>query len=425
MSGKDTLIRGLASLATPSGNIPKGGSEQGQIVEMIRPSVIISEGRISRILSESEAEMLDTGDFETIDGTGMTLLPGFVDPHTHLVFGGTREEEFSMRLRGESYMEIMRKGGGIASSVARTREAGFDELLEATRKRLMGMASHGITTVEAKSGYGLDKETELKQLRVVKRLNEEGNIEIVSTFMGAHSVPQEYKGRESQFLDMLKNDVLPSVKHEGLAEFCDIFCEKGVFSVEDSREYLKACREMGFRLKIHADEMSDLGGAALAAEIGAISADHLLKASIEGLRQMKEKGVIPVLLPLTAFSLKEEYANGRRIIDMGLPVALGTDFNPGSSYSYSVPLMAALACLQMGLTPEEMLTALTLNSACAIGRGEKKGTIEVGKDADLVLIDASSYRFLPYHFGVNQVAMTIKAGSVIYTRSDDRWKHMM
>ena len=425
MSGKDILIRGLASLATPMGSTPKGGIEQGRIVEMIRPAVILSKGKISRVLDESEAKTLDIGDYEIIDVTGMTLLPGFVDPHTHLVFGGTREEEFSMRLRGESYMEIMRKGGGIASSVARTREAGFAELLEATRKRLMGMASHGITTVEAKSGYGLDKETELKQLRVAKKLSEEGNVEIVSTFMGAHSVPPEYKGRESQFLDMLIREVLPTIKEEGLAEFCDIFCEKGVFSVEDSREYLKKCRDMGFRLKIHADEMSDLGGAELAAEIGATSADHLLKASEKGLRAMKEAGVIPVLLPLTAFSLKEEYANGRRIIDMGLPAALGTDFNPGSSYSYSVPLMAALACLKMGLTPEEMLTAITLNSACAIGRGEKKGTIEAGKDADLVLIDAPSYRFLPYHFGVNQVAMTVKAGYVIYTRSDDRWKHMM
>jgi imidazolonepropionase len=423
--GKDTLITCLASLATPLGNTPKGGHEQGCIVEMIRPSVILSGGKISKVLSESEAGMLDTGDYEVIDGTGMTLLPGFVDPHTHLVFGGTREEEFSMRLRGESYMEIMKKGGGIASSVAKTRGAGFEELMSITRKRLMGMASHGITTVEAKSGYGLDKVTELKQLRVAKSLNDEGIVEIVSTFMGAHSVPPEYKGRESVFLDMLIEEVLPSVKEEELAEFCDIFCEKGVFSVEESGEYLKKCSDMGFRLKLHADEMSDLGGAFLAAELGAISADHLLKASEKGLQAMKEAGVIPVLLPLTAFSLKEEYADGRRMIDMGLPVALGTDFNPGSSYSYSIPLMAALACLQMGLTPEEMLTAITLNSACAIGRGESKGTIEEGKDADLVLIDAPSYRFLPYHFGVNQAVMTIRAGAVIYTRSDDRWKHMM
>jgi imidazolonepropionase len=423
--GKDTLITGLASLATPKGNTPKGGHEQGSIVEMIRPTVILSGGKISRVLSESEAKTLEIGDFEVIDGTGMTLLPGFVDPHTHLVFGGTREEEFSMRLRGESYMEIMKKGGGIASSVAKTRGAGFEELMSITRKRLMGMASHGITTVEAKSGYGLDKVTELKQLRVAKSLNDEGIVEIVSTFMGAHSVPPEYKGRESVFLDMLIEEVLPSVKEEELAEFCDIFCEKGVFSVEESGEYLKKCSDMGFRLKLHADEMSDLGGAFLAAELGAISADHLLKASEKGLQAMKEAGVIPVLLPLTAFSLKEEYADGRRMIDMGLPVALGTDFNPGSSYSYSIPLMAALACLQMGLTPEEMLTAITLNSACAIGRGESKGTIEEGKDADLVLIDAPSYRFLPYHFGVNQAVMTIRAGAVIYTRSDDRWKHMM
>lgn len=422
---KDTLIRGLASLATPIGRAPRGGREQGQIVEMVNPAVILHDGKIARVLDETESEKLDTSDYEVIDGTGMTLLPGFVDPHTHLVFGGTREEEFSMRLRGESYMEIMKKGGGIASSVAKTREADFDVLLAVTRKRLLGMASHGITTVEAKSGYGLDRDTELRQLRVAKALNDEGFVSIVSTFMGAHSVPPEYKGRESYFLDFLLKEVLPVVKEEGLAEFCDIFCEKGVFSIEDSREYLKRCSELGFKLKLHADEMSDLGGAALAAELNATSADHLLKASEKGLLAMKEAGVIPVLLPLTAFSLNEEYAEGRGMIDMGLPVALGTDFNPGSSYSYSVPLMAALACIKMRLTPEEMLTALTLNSACAIGRGESKGTIEEGKDADLVLIDAPSYRFLPYHFGVNQAAMTIRAGKVIYTRSDGIWKHMM
>lgn len=422
---KDILIKGLASLATPIGKTPRGGREQGQIVEMINPSVILHGGKIERVLDEAESGKLDISDYEVIDGTGMTLLPGFVDPHTHLVFGGTREEEFSMRLRGESYMEIMKKGGGIASSVARTREASFDELLAVTRKRLMGMASLGITTVEAKSGYGLDKETELRQLRVAKALNDEGLPGIVSTFMGAHSVPPEYKGRESYFLDFLLNEVLPVVKEEGLAEFCDIFCEKGVFSVEDSRKYLKKCRELGFKLKLHADEMSDLGGAYLAAELNAVSADHLLKASEKGLLAMKEAGVIPVLLPLTAFSLKEEYADGRKMIDMGLPVALGTDFNPGSSYSYSVPLMAALACIEMGMTPEEMLTSLTLNSACAIGRGESKGTIEEGKDADLVLIDAPSYRFLPYHFGINQAVMTIRDGKIIYTRSDGIWKHMM
>lgn len=414
---KKIWIKNLATLATPLGNSPRGGKEMGEILEMKNPAVILEGSLIHQVLSEEEAKGLNDADFEVIDGQGMTLLPGFVDPHTHLVFGGTREEEFAMRMKGATYMEIMNAGGGIASTMKKTREASAEELTRTAKKRLEGMLRHGVTTLEAKSGYGMDRETELRQLRVVKALQQESPLTIVSTFMGAHSVPLEWKGRGKEFLDYLLKEVLPVVKEEELATFCDIFCEKNVFSVEESRFYLSTCKAAGFGLKIHADEIYDLGGAALAAQLGLKSADHLLKASDEGLRAMKEAGVIPVLLPLTAFSLKEEYARGREMVDMGMPVALGTDFNPGSSYSYSVPLMLALACIYMKLTPEEALTAVTLNSACALGLGDRIGTIEKGKAADLILIDAASYRFLPYHFGINQVAMTIKNGKIIYLRN--------
>jgi imidazolonepropionase len=410
----DILIKNLASLATNTGKKGKGGKEMGNIVELLHPWVLLKDGIIHKI---GGAELEDlAADAKVLDGTGKTLLPGFVDPHTHLVFGGTREEEFSMRLRGESYMAIMEKGGGIKYSVRKTREASFEELFTQAEKTLKNMAELGITTVEAKSGYGLNKDTELKQLRVVKKLMETSPIELVSTFMGAHDIPLEYRGRDREFLDFLIDEVLPVVKEENLAEFGDIFTEKNVFTVEDSRVYLKKMREAGLKLKIHADEINDLGGAALAAELSLVSADHLLKANEEGLQKMKEAGVIPVLLPLTAFSLKEEFAKARHMIDLGLPVAMGTDFNPGSCYSFSVPLMLSLGTLYMGMTPEEALTAVTLNSAAALERADRIGTIEEGKEADLILIDAPSYRFLTYHFGMNLVTTTLKKGKIVYMK---------
>jgi len=411
---KDLLIKNLASLATSTGSRPRGGKEMGEILEMENPWVLIREGKIYKIGQEELLHEAEGADI--LDGSGQTLLPGFVDPHTHLVFGGTREEEFSMRLRGESYMAIMEKGGGIKYTVRKTHEASFEELLENGTKTLKSMAGMGITTVEAKSGYGLDQKTELKQLRVAKKLNDAGLLEVVSTFMGAHDIPLEYKGRDRAFLDYMVEEVLPVVMEENLAEFGDIFTEKNVFNVEDSREYLKKMRDMGLKLKIHADEINDLGGAALAAELSLTSADHLLKANDEGLKLMKEQGVIPVLLPLTAFSLKEEFARARDMIDMGLSVAMGTDYNPGSCYSFSIPLMLSLGCLKMGMSPEEALTAVTLNSAAALDRADRIGTVEEGKDADLILIDAPSYRFLTYHFGMNLVTTTIKRGKIIHRK---------
>lgn len=411
----DLLIKNLASLATSTGATAKGGKEMGMLLELENPWVLIRDGLIYKIGGEELLQ--EASDPEILDGKGQTLLPGFVDPHTHLVFGGTREEEFSMRLRGESYMAIMEKGGGIKYSVRKTREASFEELYDTAWKTLQSMASLGITTVEAKSGYGLEKETELKQLRVVQALQKKSPVEIVSTFMGAHDIPVEFKGRDQEFLKYLTEEVLPVVKEENLAEFGDIFTEKNVFNVDDSRAYLLKMREAGLKLKIHADEINDLGGAALAAELSLTSADHLLKASDEGLQKMKERGVIPVLLPLTAFSLKEEFARARYMIDQGMPVAMGTDFNPGSCYSFSVPLMLSLGTLYMGMSPEEALTAVTLNSAAALNRAHRMGTIEPGKEADLILIDAPSYRFLTYHFGMNLVTTTLKKGKIIFRKN--------
>lgn len=414
---KKMLIRNLKSLATPTGTHPKGGAAMGEILEIPHPEVLVHDGIIEAVgqaplLSPEELSQVDI-----VDGEGMTLLPGFMDPHTHLIFGGSREEEFALRLRGESYMEIMRRGGGIQSTVRATREASLEELVASGRQRLKLLAAHGVTTVEAKSGYGLDKETELKQLRAAAQLQREGPLEVVSTFMGAHAVPPEYKGRGADFLNHLLEEVLPVVVEENLAEYADIFTEEGVFSVAESRHYLGACKAAGLKLKLHADEIVNLGGAALSADLGAVSADHLLKAEETGLLRMKEAKVVAVALPLTAFSLKEPYAPVRRMIDLGLPVALGTDYNPGSSYSCAIPLMTALATIHMGMTPEEALTAVTLNAAAALSRSHVLGTIEVGKKADFAFIDAPSYRFLAYHFGVNTVAMTMKNGNIIYRRS--------
>lgn len=373
-------------------------------------TVVVTDGVISHVLNEGEGIPVDESQYRVIDATGKALLPGFVDPHTHFVFGGYREEEFSWRMRGDSYMDIMNRGGGIVNTTKATRESSYQNLYDSAKARLDAMMTLGITTVEGKSGYGLDKDTELKQLRVMKQLNEDHPMDIAITFMGPHATPAEWKGREDEFIDFNINEMLPLVANEGLAEFADIFTEKNVFDIEQSRKYLLAAKEHGFKLKIHADEIVQLGGAELAAEVGCISADHLLQASDEGIKAMAQSGVVATLLPLTAFSLREEYARGREMIDNDCIVAMATDINPGSSFTSSVPLLFALACIQMKLTPEEAVTAFTINSAAAIGRADKIGSIDVGKQGDLVLLQFPSYKFLPYHVGMNIVDTVIKNG---------------
>lgn len=373
-------------------------------------TVVVTDGVISHVLNEGEGIPVDESQYRVIDATGKALLPGFVDPHTHFVFGGYREEEFSWRMRGDSYMDIMNRGGGIVNTTKATRESSYQNLYDSAKARLDAMMTLGITTVEGKSGYGLDKDTELKQLRVMKQLNEDHPMDIAITFMGPHATPAEWKGREDEFIDFNINEMLPLVANEGLAEFADIFTEKNVFDIEQSRRYLLAAKEHGFKLKIHADEIVQLGGAELAAEVGCISADHLLQASDEGIKAMAQSGVVATLLPLTAFSLREEYARGREMIDNDCIVAMATDINPGSSFTSSVPLLFALACIQMKLTPEEAVIAFTINSAAAIGRADKIGSIDVGKQGDLVLLQFPSYKFLPYHVGMNIVDTVIKNG---------------
>ncbi|CAH0295122.1 Imidazolonepropionase [Peribacillus simplex] len=376
-------------------------------------SIWMESGLIQAIGTTKELEELYADrmhEAEVFDATGHLVTPGLVDPHTHVVYGGSREREFEMRLEGATYMDIMNGGGGIHATTRMTREASEEELMEQTIRRLDSFLAHGVTTVEGKSGYGMNLETELKQLRVMKKLQEEHPIDLVPTFMGAHAVPKDYKGREDEFVDHLINDMLPIVSEEKLAEFNDVFCEKGVFTPEQSERILKAGKKYGLIPKIHADEIEPYGGAELAAKIGAISAEHLLKASEVGIQAMAKSGTIACLLPATALYLREDAAPGRRMVDEGVAVAISTDCNPGSSPTTSMPLVMNLACISMRLTPAEALTAATYNAACAINRQEKIGSLEVGKQADVVLWNVENYQELQYLFGVNHVKTVWKNG---------------
>ncbi len=372
-------------------------------------------------MEDYDPSLYETGDFRIMDCHGKTLVPGFVDSHTHFIFGGYRENEFKMRLEGKSYMEIMNAGGGIASSVTATRAASLEDLYDLGIERLDGMLTMGVTTVEGKSGYGLDLDTELKQLQVMKELNSYHPIDIVSTFLGPHSLPAEYKGNQEGYIDFVINEVLPEVRDQNLAEFADIFCEKGVFSVAESKYYLSAAKEFGLKLKVHADEMVTLGGTEMAVELGAHSADHLLAVSDQGIQDLAIGKTVATLLPATAYSLSEPFARARDIIDSGCALALATDFNPGSCPTYSIPLVISLAALKMRMTVKEIICALTKNGACAIDRQEVVGSIEVGKKADMLILSKPSIDFLPYHLGMNLVETVIKEG-IIVSEKGKRWK---
>ncbi|MFC4411412.1 imidazolonepropionase [Chungangia koreensis] len=412
---KPIWIRHAAQLATlaQSSKGPRIKEQMSELSILKDGSLWIEDGIIEAVgtsaqLAEKYKDRVEEA--EIIDATGHLITPGLVDPHTHLPYGGSREREFEMRLEGATYMEIMNAGGGIHSTTRMTRQTPEDELVVQAKRRLDSFLKHGVTTVEAKSGYGLDVENELKQLRVVKRLNEEHPTDIIPTFMGAHAVPVEFKGREEDYVDLIINEMLPAVASEKLAVFNDVFCEVGVFTPEQSERILEAGKKYGLIPKIHADEIEPYGGAELAAKIGAISAEHLLKASDEGIEKMAEAGVIACLLPATALFLREEAAKGRKMIDAGVPVAISTDCNPGSSPTTSMPLVMNLACISMRISPAEALTAATYNAACAIGMEEKVGSLEVGKQADIVLWNVSNYQELQYLFGVNHVKSVWKKG---------------
>ena len=410
---KKLIIKNASELVTCRGKAPKKGSDMSNIGIIYNGSVVIEDGIIVDVDEASNiSSRYDESEYEVIDASEKAVLPGFIDSHTHLIFGGYRADEFSWRLRGDTYMSIMERGGGITSSVRATRSTVLEEFVETGRKRLDKMMAFGVTTVEGKSGYGLDEETEIRQLEAMRILNESHPVDIAATFLGPHSVLPEWKGKEDEFIDYMI-EVMKKVRERNLAEFADIFCEKNVFSIEQSRRFLKSAKEMGLKLKIHADEIVRLGGAELAAELGAVSADHLLQASDEGIRMMAENNVVATLLPATAFCLKEDYARARDIIDSGCAVALATDFNPGSCFTNSVPLVIALAAIQMRMSVEEIITALTINAASALSRQDSIGSIEAGKKADIIILEFPSIHFLPYHAGVNIVETVIKNGIVV------------
>ena len=405
------LIKNIGCLQTPTGSYSHKGSKQGQNVKLIDADIAVEDGIIKEI---TQGGKIPAGDFDqVIDAEGKLVTPGLVDGHTHLVFGGYRQNEIPMKLAGAGYLDILRAGGGILDTVRKTREATFEELYDKSAAFLDEMMSFGITTCEAKSGYGLDMENEIKMLEVIKALGENHPADVVPTFMGAHAIPPEYEGRGDEYIDMMCDELIPEVRRRGLAEFCDVFCEDSVFDSAQSKKYLEAARAHGFELKIHADEIEDIGGSKLAGQLEAVSAEHLIAAGEEGMDSMAEGGTTAMLLPATSFYLGKTFAPARTMIEKGIPVCIASDFNPGSCPSLNLQLAMNLGYLRYKMTPEEILTAVTINPACAINRGELVGTLEEGKQADIVIWDAPDMEMLCYRFGSNLAQTVIKKGEVI------------
>lgn len=401
---------------TPKDNgHPAAGKEQGKIIHYPNGALLIANGVIRMVGYEEEilATLDSTTIVQEIDCHGKCMVPGFVDPHTHLCFAKRREAEFELRIAGTPYLEILKQGGGILSSVKAVDLATEDELYENTLKHALTALSFGTTSLEIKSGYGLDTKNELKMLAAIDRVAKNSPQDIVVTFLGAHAIPSEYKSNPDAFIDLLIDEMLPAVTEQNIAHYCDIFVEEGVFTIEQGRRLLQAAKGMGMGIKIHADEVHDLGGAALAADLKAISADHLLAASDKNIEKMAQAGVVANLLPATAYSLRKPYARARKMIDSNLPVALATDCNPGSSFTESMPFIIGLAILNMDMSPAEALTGATLNSAYSIGIAKNSGSLEKGKDADFVLLDGESPAILAYHAGVSPVTDVYKRGKKV------------
>ena len=376
-------------------------------------AVKVGNGKILSI-GDSELILSENPGVLGIDCAGKTVLPAFVDPHTHPVFWKTRQEEFRMRLEGRDYEEIAAAGGGIRNSVRSFRKASYEELLEVTLGRMYTFCEYGTLTIEAKSGYGLSTEDEIKALKIIKEAQQELPLTIISTFLGAHEIPDEYRNDPDAYVELVIRDMIPKVAEQKLAKFCDIFCEKDVFTVDQSEKILLAAKDHGLIPKLHADELNPFGGAELAAKVKAISADHLIEISDRGIEEMREAGVIPVLLPATTFFLrKDKFAPARKMIDSGLPVAISTDFNPGSSMTQNMHMAQTVAALKMGMLPNEILWASTLQAAKAIAIDSEVGSMEIGKAADFLLMDIPDIDYLPYHFGVSHILMVIKKGEVI------------
>ncbi len=420
MQKKTTLlIKNIGQLVTMQGSVPRRGRFMNEIGLIANGAVavagdeILAVGKSDDIVGRLElAENCDV-----ISAENHVVTPGLIDPHTHPVFIGTREAEFEMRLAGRSYMEIAQAGGGIRSTVRQVREATNEELYTVSRKTVAALLAHGITTIEAKSGYGLSTEAELKSLEVIRRLNELEPVDLYPTFLGAHEVPDEYRDHHEEYVELVIKEMIPEVATRKLALFCDVFCEDGVFTVEESRAILTAARKAGMQLKLHADELKSTGGAELAAEMGAISADHLVFISDKGIEMLAASQTTAVLLPGTSFALGlDKTAPARTMIEKGVIVALSTDCNPGSSMTESLAMIITLAALKLRMTAAEALSAVTVNAACAIGQGERLGRLESGLPADIAIWDMRDYRELPYHYGVNLVETVIKNGKVVVTR---------
>jgi imidazolonepropionase len=412
--GRDVLVLNIGELATPLGAAARSGSAMRDIRRVPDAAIAVRDGRIEYAGPRSDLRAEIAEGLDSFDARGAAAVPGFVDSHSHFVFSGYRSDEFLARARGESYMEIHRRGGGILRTVEATRAAGFEELVAAAEKRAWAMIQQGVTATESKSGYGLDLDTELRQLEVSAALADRVPLDVVPTYLGLHAVPPEFEGNASRYVDFVINEVLLGIASQDKARFCDAFCEPGVFGLEDCRRYFEAAKKAGLGLRIHADEIERSGGAALAAELGMASADHLLAATAEDFAAMAASSVIATCLPLTSFCLGKKHANGRAMIDAGCALALGSDLNPGSACSGSIPLMIALAVLQMGLSVEETLTAITLNGAASLGLASEQGSLEAGKKADIVLLDAPSLDFLPYRSGANIVSAVFKDGELVY-----------
>jgi len=415
---KTTLvIKNIGQLITMQGPVPRRGREMSEIGLITDGTVAVSGDEIIAVgrAEDVSPEIEPAENCEVISAEGKVVTPGLIDPHTHPIFAQTRELEFEMRLAGKSYMDIARAGGGIRSSVRHLREADEADLYDKARDTLGALMSFGVTSIEAKSGYGLSTESEIKSLEIIKRLNEREPMDLYPTFLGAHEVPDEYRDKHGEYVSLVVDEMIPAVAEKDLALFCDVFCEEGVFTVEESRRILEAAKKAGMKPKLHADELKSTGGAELAAEIGAVSADHLGCISEKGIDMLAASETVAVLLPGTTFALGLELAApARKMIERGVIVALSTDCNPGSSMTESLPMIITLAALKLKMTAAESLSAVTVNAACAIDRGAHLGRLEPGLVADMVIWNMRDYRELPYHYGVNLAETVIKKGKVVF-----------
>ncbi len=412
----DCVVSRCNQLLTCRGTIPKRGDDLKNVGVLTNGSIASYDGHIVFVGEDEDlkrnVQLVDGGEF--IDGQGYVGLPGFVDSHTHLPFAGSREEEFKLRLEGYTYQQLAEKGMGIQTTVNATREATRDELVRLSLERLDSMLIHGTTMIEAKSGYGLNIEDELKQLYAIRQANNTHPIDIVPTFMGAHEVPKEYKSRKEDYIEILTQEILPRVRDNQLAEFFDVFCEEGVYSIEETRHLIRAAKAEGFKIKLHADEFSPLGGAVLAAEEGAVSADHLIAISEEGIDALAQSQTVATLLPgVSFFLMQDKKAPARELIDRGAIVALATDFNPGSSMTESLFFVMQLAVFTLKMSVEESINAVTANASFALTRDKEVGSLEVGKKMNLVLCRAPHYLTLFYHFGINPIKHVIKNGKIV------------